>query len=339
MIAPQVTSRRLNLRLTPEDAYAIGRLMELSALDEKSDAVRASVYVAYICQESSVDGRIVLRNLAAHQQIDIYAGPGATMSPPDETRPATNYSILQVRLDEHTNAYLQWLRSSDFGLTLTAVVRRAMNLYLHILDHSHRGWQLGRIAPTGEFARIVLPYIMVPLPTDITPGSAVVNRPSDPVLEAIPTYKDLFEPLDALSGHPDLPNKGCLQKCKDLYLKLLVQARTLEDSQSEIDNAALTERIEYEFYEILQGVIRARDQLHPRELFHILHDFEATLAAFYTLAGSQSLVPVPPNSYLCYLWDQCSSSRSNVHMIRGQIPPPDRKLVMYPFRLAAAGNR
>jgi hypothetical protein len=154
-VSSQLPSRRIILRLTPTDRLTIERIQGMTARS-KSEVVRLAVHHAAILVRCSrgENVRLVLRNTRNRTQegLDL-SGIGRLKRGRNETGNRLD-EVLQVRSPASTKDQLHYLINMGFGSSVSAVVRRALELEYQIRSKTGDGARLGLLTGTQNFTPV-----------------------------------------------------------------------------------------------------------------------------------------------------------------------------------------
>ena len=141
------TSKRINVRSTPEDLRALKEIMDLAPRLTRSTAIRAALHLAVLITR---DGPIKMRSPSGNA-VDlepempfapkVVAPPlEASAQQSDHEISTTQHGFIQIRSDAEAEQHLEALRHARFAKNDSVIVRKALYLLWPFLRKCWSGW-------------------------------------------------------------------------------------------------------------------------------------------------------------------------------------------------------
>jgi uncharacterized protein (DUF1778 family) len=151
---------RLSLRFTLHQASLIGRAASLLGVElarSRSEIIRCAIRAAHAACTHAQNTDVVLRDDTERRQHDIWLkpAPGRTEDPEAPTD-----QLIQVILSNEDRKRLDDLTTQfRYGNTAAQAIRRALSLYIQLLERSREGWRFGFLDSSGNLRDISVPGI------------------------------------------------------------------------------------------------------------------------------------------------------------------------------------
>jgi Arc/MetJ-type ribon-helix-helix transcriptional regulator len=157
-------SRRLVMRLIPQDLAALDQLIDLTSHTSRSDVIRGALTLLLQIWIIVRNGcRIELWHQKTQRQFEVYVpGPmtgnldDSTIDRTDDERSAT----FEMRLSPADCELLTTLLDQEAGKNRTEIVRLALGLYLQIVSSCTEGWQLIGLTQCNDRVNLLVPGLV-----------------------------------------------------------------------------------------------------------------------------------------------------------------------------------
>ena len=144
-------SKRMLIRLVPQDHATLGVVQQITGCASKSGVAKDAVALLDSLWRYRLQGfRIVLRHVEQERQFELSLRAVARRVPEttaDADSGESHSDTLEVRVSLALRGLIDGLVSAGVAANRSDVVRKALSLYSQVVSHCQDGWQLAAVSP------------------------------------------------------------------------------------------------------------------------------------------------------------------------------------------------